>query len=167
MEATPGLPERTGRHHGAPPSPQMGFICSHLWFSLKNELFSTGFLACLVKSVSLANRACIVTWPQSGLQGESPIRPHGGSPVCHVPPLQSTSLMDVPPWLSWAHRVPLPVQISPVSLCPSLPGRQAHRQTHASPKDYFLFPRVSSLNHELQVLFVSACFGISMGAIVY
>lgn len=65
-----GLLERSGRHHRAPPGPQMGFVCSHLWFSLKNELFSIGFLACLVQSIGLANGAYILTRPQSATERE-------------------------------------------------------------------------------------------------
>lgn len=52
--------------HG-PSQPADGFhlICSHLCFSLKNELLSIGFLTCLLKSVMLANGACLPTLPQS------------------------------------------------------------------------------------------------------
>lgn len=61
------------------------------------------------------------------------------SQFAQYPPPQSTSFMDVPAWLLWAHGLPPPVQISPVSLCPSSPGRPTGRPMPA-PKIISCFP---------------------------
>lgn len=84
------LPESQANHR-APPSPPMGFVCSRLCFYSKNELFSIGFLACLVKSAALAHRGCIPTGPQSAGKREPQQTGCTG-----LPRLPSTSLLSPP-----------------------------------------------------------------------
>lgn len=132
LEATPGAPP-SGPRSCCPHCPQMGSVCSHLCFSFKDVLLSIGFLACLIKSAVLANWAYSPTVRQLILSGRM-----GAPQFAEYPPPQPTSLTDIPARLLGAHRVCPQVHINQASLVRPLPGRQTDRQTHVSPKDYFL-----------------------------
>lgn len=108
------LPRGVRQCHRALPSPQMGFVCSHLCFYFLNELFSVGFLAASC-TISCAGKLGLHPHrTQSAREGEPYQTGRLGLPrspsATHLSPAHGCS-----PWLLWVYCVCPLVRIQPAS----------------------------------------------------